>query len=280
MSSPYTSQAISGYNANPPSDDAAETSANTVKWATHKGKLADPIKTLSEAVNTELVAAFGKIFGADFDTKSDDYAVLAADQGQFLVMDTAAKTFTLPAVGSVNANFALAFLNTSTGVVTIDGNSSETINGATTITLLAGDFIIVTSDGATWIAIGDINNSSGTFVPTFTGFSADPGSPNIDWQVRNGVVTVQMRFTTGTSDATGFGISNWPAAIQPSVALEFLLGGLQDNGANLTGPGALAINGANATFYSDAAQAGWTDGSTKGLTAGAGTVVMYPKTVP
>ena len=58
---PYTSQAISGYNASPPPDDGSQVAANKVEWAKHKTKLADPIKTLSEAVNSQCVAAFGSL---------------------------------------------------------------------------------------------------------------------------------------------------------------------------------------------------------------------------
>ncbi len=43
MASPYTSVAVSGYNANPPADDGSATAANTIYWATIKTKLADLI---------------------------------------------------------------------------------------------------------------------------------------------------------------------------------------------------------------------------------------------
>lgn len=56
--SPYTSQSISGYNSSPPPDDGTTTSSNRVEWAKHKTKLADPIKTLAEAIDTALVTAF------------------------------------------------------------------------------------------------------------------------------------------------------------------------------------------------------------------------------
>lgn len=58
---PYTSQAIASYNASPPSDDGSQVAANRVEWAKHKTKLADPIKTLSEAINTAVLSAFGQL---------------------------------------------------------------------------------------------------------------------------------------------------------------------------------------------------------------------------
>ena len=63
--SPYVSQSISGYNASAPADDGSETEANRIKWSTIKTKLPDPIKTLAEAINTQLVTAFGKVINTD-----------------------------------------------------------------------------------------------------------------------------------------------------------------------------------------------------------------------
>lgn len=47
----YSKPVISGYDASPPSDDGSQTSQNEVKWSTHKDKLADPIKTYTDAIN-------------------------------------------------------------------------------------------------------------------------------------------------------------------------------------------------------------------------------------
>lgn len=63
--SPYTTQTISGYNSSPPVDDGTVSAANQVFWSTPKTKLADPIKTLAEAINTALVTAFGKVINTD-----------------------------------------------------------------------------------------------------------------------------------------------------------------------------------------------------------------------
>ena len=55
MANLYTSQTISGYNDNPPPDDGSKTADNEITWAKHKEKLGDPLRTLAEAINTELV---------------------------------------------------------------------------------------------------------------------------------------------------------------------------------------------------------------------------------
>ena len=75
MAIQYTSQVISGYNSSPPSDDGAQTESNKITWAKHKTKLSDPIKTLAEAINTQLLTAFGTNYAANVTTKSSAFAV-------------------------------------------------------------------------------------------------------------------------------------------------------------------------------------------------------------
>src|SRR3990167_2767088 len=77
--SPYTSVSISGYDSNPPTDDGATTVANQVSWAKHKAKHSDPIKALSESINTNLVTAFAKSINTDADVRNQIAGALALD---------------------------------------------------------------------------------------------------------------------------------------------------------------------------------------------------------
>ena len=140
MANPYSSKAISNYNQSPPSDDGSATSANTVSWAKHKDKLADPIKTLAEAINTELVTAFGKIYGNNHETKSSNFNVGSGDIGSFLYVDTAGVTATLLPAATAGVGFPVVIINDSAGMVTIDADGAETINGAITVALRPGHF--------------------------------------------------------------------------------------------------------------------------------------------
>jgi len=58
---PYSSVAISGYNATPPADDGTKVDSNRVQWSKHISKIGDPVKTLAEAINTNITAAFAAI---------------------------------------------------------------------------------------------------------------------------------------------------------------------------------------------------------------------------
>jgi hypothetical protein len=58
MGSKFASVSISGFDASPPADDGSQTASNLVSWATEKSKLATPLKTAIESINTGLVTAF------------------------------------------------------------------------------------------------------------------------------------------------------------------------------------------------------------------------------
>lgn len=82
MSNPYTTQVITNYNTSPPADDASAVASNQLFWSKHKDKLADPIKVLAEAINTEALSAFGVV--ARFDqanTFTADQTIVSTDPG-------------------------------------------------------------------------------------------------------------------------------------------------------------------------------------------------------
>lgn len=277
MSNPYTSQSISGYNASPPSDDGAETAANVVKWSNHKTKLADPIKTLAEAINTQLITAFGLTFGKTKLSKSADYTVAASDRGSCLSV-SGTTTITLPAVATAGVGFPLLVMNTSTGVVTVDGNSSETINGATSIVLWPDDFVLLTCDGSTWIGAGRFAEA-GSFTPTWSGFSSDPAG-DFTYVKRGNHVWLKPPVANGTSNATGLSVTNLPAAITPATGNKTVpMVGMVNNGAGVNGSVTINTSGNTLTFSNGAAgAAGWTGSGSKGFANSDGDepVIHYP----
>ncbi len=156
MSNPYTAPTLSDYNSNPPADDGSAVAANVVKWANHIDKIGDPLKTYAQAISAAASAAHGLAFGQTIVTKSADYTVAAADRGKVIEVDTDAVTITLLAAASAGVGFPIMIVNTmglggSTGLVTVDGNSSETINGETSIVLYPGKAMLITSDGSQWV---------------------------------------------------------------------------------------------------------------------------------
>lgn len=147
----YTSQSASGYNTSPPADDGSATEANKVKWSTIKSKLGDPVKDLADAINTQVSAAFGRVIGNEIAPKTSDYTATTTDEGK-IISCTNTITVTAPVASTAGSGFVFGVINTGSGVVTIDGNASETINGKTTVDLRSSAAILI-CDGANWTAL-------------------------------------------------------------------------------------------------------------------------------
>ena len=58
---PYSSVTISGYNSNPPADDGTKVDSNRVQWSKHISKIGDPVRVLSQGVDSNVSSAFGLI---------------------------------------------------------------------------------------------------------------------------------------------------------------------------------------------------------------------------
>lgn len=156
MANPFTSATISAaYNADPPSDDGANTDANEITWAKHLSKLAAPLKVLIESNITNIDSAFAKIIGGGGVASSAvSRTSTASDQGLLIVMTASGTTLTTPDAASVTSPFVYMFVNTSTGTITLDGNGTQTINGELTITVPAGKGGILSTDGTNWFMAG------------------------------------------------------------------------------------------------------------------------------
>jgi aspartate 1-decarboxylase len=164
MGSPYVSTTVSGYNANPPSDDGAVTEANRGKWSTIKTKIGDPLNVFAAAVNTNLIAAFGRIMGgAGISSTAVSYSVVAGDQGKIIRASTAAITITTPSALVVGTPFMFTVLNDSSGDITVDGFGTQTIDGDLTVTMPANTGMTLNTDGSNWFSAGQ--NFQRTQVP-------------------------------------------------------------------------------------------------------------------
>ncbi len=272
MSNPFNSPSLTGYNASPPADDGTQAASNQVEWDKHINKIGDPLKTYAAAISAAALAAHGLAFGAAVLAKTANYTVTTSDRGRFITV-TGASTITLPASADAGEGFPVAVINIGGDVVTVDGDSSETINGSTSITLLPGDYAILTSSATTWAAAG-IFSTLGSFTPTFTGFSADPSTPNINYVKRGNIITLDIEFGTGTSNSSQFTISNLPSDAQPFSSLDVPCVALVDAGVDIWG--FVGITGATMTFYAQGDSSGWTPSGNKGFKSGTATQIIYP----
>ena len=114
----------------------------------------DTLITLTDPDSTEDftldIIDFAPTLRRKITSKSATYTILLTDD----VIDFTANTFTatLPtAVGIKGKYFDIK--NSGAGIVTLEGDGSETIDGSLNETLAAGDAISVLSDGANWIIL-------------------------------------------------------------------------------------------------------------------------------
>jgi hypothetical protein len=153
MANPYTQVDIQNYNLNPPPDDATQVSANLITWDKHKTKLSDPIKTAVESIDDNVSSAFGKVTGG-ITSVANDYSVLSTDQGKIIVVTVSGKIVTTPDATSVGSGFKIWVLNNSSGNITIDGYSTQTIDGTANITVPAGKGVALDNNGSNWFTDG------------------------------------------------------------------------------------------------------------------------------
>lgn len=89
-------------------------------------------------------------FGGGVVAKSGAYTVVAGDRGK-VISCTGTWSLSLTAAATLGAGFVVSVVNDGTGVITIDPNASETIDGAATLALGAGLSAIIVCTGTAWL---------------------------------------------------------------------------------------------------------------------------------
>ena len=129
------------------------------------------VKTWLAAVRTYIAQQLGAAgtqaeslttLGAPFNSaisKTGDYTVVAADRGK-VIRCTGTWTLSVTAVATLGDGFLFAVLNEGAGVITLDPNLTETVDGATTKALTAGSFTVFYCDGTKIKSMGSIDSAA------------------------------------------------------------------------------------------------------------------------
>jgi hypothetical protein len=121
---PFTSVSITGYNSSPPPDDGSQTSANKVEWAKHKTKLADPLKTLAEGINTNAIAACNALALRDAFISTTSATIAETDwNGVYLQLATGAIYY--PDPSTYENGWHHTVYNGSTGIVNLQATATS-----------------------------------------------------------------------------------------------------------------------------------------------------------
>lgn len=207
--------------------------------------------------------------------KSADYTVLDTDNIGAILMTTGAanKTVTLPtAADNAGRILTVTKVDSAAGGCILDGEGSETINGATTLTLsFQYESATIECDGTGWYIVNQLQKTTWSSSPTFV-FNGSGGSvsPTIRFARRGDFVTLFLpafSATTGTSSTkavtSGAALDAWARPL--TTTQECPLVDLVNNAATTTVQGMLRVlttgvlelyRDASGTAFSNAASAG------------------------
>lgn len=179
--------------------------------------MAGQILTLSQSDGVAVAAP--SAFNGVNSVASANYTVTDTDGYSHIHVTTGAstRTVTLPtAADNAGRRLCIKKVDSGAGKVTVDGESSETIDGYTSVDIaLQNDAVDIVCNGTGWYYAGPHYQSFAdtTTVPTGAGTSPSTGGV---YAVRIGnVVTVRVAGATGTGSPTG--IVTW-SAILPAWA--------------------------------------------------------------
>jgi hypothetical protein len=179
-------------NLDAASDDPAQARSELATLVDNVNALRTHLATSSLTSGTAVAAATGglEVSGTDirtahtFAAKTGAYTALAADRGKVINFTTAGVTLSLTAAATLGDGWWCVVVNSAaSGILTIDPNSSETIDGSTTIVLLPGQSCIVFCNGSLLRTVGRpriaqvVNTQDGTVETGTTQIPSDNTIP-------------------------------------------------------------------------------------------------------
>lgn len=227
---------------------------------------ANPIWSVDNVVSDQLITLYGGV-----DTGVADAYVLTFDANFTAYTDgiiiywTPANSNTGASTINVNGLGPVAITNQD-GTALVDGQIVA--DEITAILYRTGGFVLMPQGTA---------NPAGTITPTWAGFSVDP-TGTVSYRRSGNIVTIIFSVTSGTSNATSFSMSGIPAALRPGLDQSGVIGGMYDNGVNLTTPSLWILDHITGTvaFSKDCTGTltNWTNSGTKGF-ATLGGIITY-----
>lgn len=144
----FTTQDESAANANPVILDSEGYADVWLESGAYKFVLDNSVDVTLWTVD-DVQGDAATAFGATVTAISSNTTVTASDKNT-AYWASGTFTVTLPAAATAGGGFQIIFKNVGSGTVTIDPNGSETIDGASTYALGAGESVVVACDGTDW----------------------------------------------------------------------------------------------------------------------------------
>lgn len=189
----------------------------TVTEGQFKTALSDLRSFLAEqfgdtGVKADVLATLGAMLSKVI-VRTTAYTVALTDRGA-IIDGSGTWTLTLPTLASAGNGFAVIVDNRGSGTITADGNGSETIEGAATLAVAAGQSVLLVATTGTWMAVqfqgpvqstavdatsGRLLRLAGAFGSFGLGGTQSTLNANIDdVNLPSGIHYVQTALTSGT----------------------------------------------------------------------------------
>mgnify|MGYP003337385086 CR=1 FL=1 len=127
-------------------------------------------------------------------TKNSNYTLGVNDRAQLIISTGGTLTFSFTAAATLGSTWFVFIRNSGSGTLTLDPNSSETINGASTLVLNQSDSCMVVCDGSNFFTVG-LGQSATTTVSAIT---IDGSGGAGDQALTSNEVAAQIQEFTGT----------------------------------------------------------------------------------
>jgi hypothetical protein len=218
--------------------------------------------TITNGVGSITIAASSGASALTLSNKTAAYTVVAGDLGT--VINCTANTFTvsLTAAATLGSGFNCWVWNTGTGVITIDPNAAETIDGVSTLVLRQGEGTQIVCNGTNWETGG--KKTMRVYAENTTATSTRP--------IASGSGGIALGSSATASGAQGLALGyNTTASSTAATALGQNSG--QNGSQAVTGSGAMALGGSYASGTDSIAAAIGNNTSTYGA-QGTGSVAL------
>lgn len=203
----------------------------------HFNRLPGPIAPLARTGVSSRIGGV-QYTGGLYESQTSGFTAVTTDSGKLF---SCSGTFTVDfsSASAVGNGWAVTIHNVGTGVITLDPNGAETINGITTLALLPGDVVFVYSDGSNlqalfmngggpndWELVDYDNAISAASTADFTdGRIAGSRSLRVDFDL-----TISINNTFGLQVFTDGGTTPISADYDSQGTLMDAAGGFQDSG--------------------------------------------------
>lgn len=141
--------------------------------------------------------------------KTTTYAVVAGDKGKLIDATSGSWTLSLLAAATAGDGFNVSVRNSGTGVITIDPNLTETIDGSTTLAVNAGESVLIYCTGTAWVTIGKSSGVPSGAMTGYGGTSAPSGWLLCDGSAISRTTYASLFSAIGTTFGVGDGSSTF-----------------------------------------------------------------------